>query len=142
VARCELTGKGPKVKNLVSHSNIKTKSKVLPNVQYKRLFSTALNQMIRFKLATSTLKSIEHSGNLDSFLLQQNDKNLSTRALDFKRRIQRRLRGPASATTAATTAPTEAKTAAPKAAEAPKAKTAAKSKTPAPVKVKTAVKKK
>jgi large subunit ribosomal protein L28 len=141
VARCELTGKGPQVKNLVSHSNIKTKSKVMPNVQYKRLFSPALNQMIRFKLATSTLKSIEHSGNLDSFLLQQDDKNLSVRALDFKRRIQRRLRGsPTTTAEGATTVPAE-KSAAAKPAKAPKAKSPAKAKAPAAAKAKTAKKK-
>lgn len=127
MARCELTGKGPQVKNLVSHSNIKTKSTVMPNVQYKRLFSAALNQMIRFKLATSTLKSIEHSGNLDSFLLQQDDKNLSTRAQEFKRRIQRRLRAGGTATVAPVTETIKA--AAPKAAKAPRASAA--KKTPA-----------
>ena len=129
MARCELTGKGPQVKNLVSHSNIKTKSTVMPNVQYKRLFSAALNQMIRFKLATSTLKSIEHSGNLDSFLLQQSDKNLSTRALEFKRRIQRRLRSASPAEAGKVVA--AAKTVTPKPAKTPKTKAQAKTKKPA-----------
>ena len=51
--RCELSGKSPEVKNLVSHSNIKTKSVALPNVQQKRLYSTLLGEMIDLKLATS-----------------------------------------------------------------------------------------
>ena len=57
MSRCELTGKSPVVKNLVSHSNIKTKSKALPNVQRKRIFSKTLNAMVRLYLATSTLRA-------------------------------------------------------------------------------------
>jgi large subunit ribosomal protein L28 len=87
MARCELTGKGPVVSNLVSHSNIKTKTKSFSNVQYKRVFSHALNQFVRFKLATSTIKSIEHRGGFDKFILGQKDGELSKRALTVKNRI-------------------------------------------------------
>jgi large subunit ribosomal protein L28 len=91
--RCELTGKAPEVKNLVSHSNIKTKSVAMPNVQQKRLFSTLLGEMISLKLATSTIRSIDHVGSLDKFVLNQPEKNLSKRALSLKTRMQRKLRG-------------------------------------------------
>jgi large subunit ribosomal protein L28 len=90
--RCELTGKGPVVKNLVSHSNIKTKSRASANIQQKRLFSETLNETVSFKLATSTLRSLEHMGGLDSFILKQDDTLLSKRALTFKNRIARKLR--------------------------------------------------
>ena len=60
MARCEVTGKGPVVKNLVSHSNIKTKSVSLPNVQTKRIFSRVLNQMVRLNLAASAIRDMEH----------------------------------------------------------------------------------
>lgn len=90
--RCELTGKAPEVKNLVSHSNIKTKSVALPNVQQKRLFSTLLNSMVNLKLATSTIRSIDHVGSLDKFVLNQPDAKLSKRALTIKTRMLRRLR--------------------------------------------------
>ncbi len=105
--RCELTGKAPEVKNLVSHSNIKTKSIALPNVQQKRLFSGLLGQMVSLKLATSTIKSIDHVGSLDKFVLNQPDSRLSKRALTLKTRMLRRLRAPSKAKTAApkTTAP-------------------------------------
>ena len=66
--RCELTGKGPVVKNLVSHSNIKTKSRAFPNVQQKRVFSRVLNEMVNFKLATSTIRDMEHAGGFDTFV--------------------------------------------------------------------------
>ena len=91
--RCELTGKAPEVKNLVSHSNIKTKSVALPNVQQKRLFSNLLDQMVNLKLATSTIRSIDHVGSLDKFVLNSPDKKLSKRALTLKTRMLRKLRG-------------------------------------------------
>lgn len=91
--RCELTGKSPEVKNLVSHSNIKTKSVALPNVQQKRLFSTLLGEMVSLKIASSTIKSIDHVGSIDKFLLNQEDARLSKRALSLKTRMQRKLRG-------------------------------------------------
>ena len=90
--RCELTGKAPEVKNLVSHSNIKTKSVALPNVQQKRLYSTLLDIMVNLKLATSTIRSIDHVGSLDKFVLNQPDTKLSKRALTIKTRMLRRLR--------------------------------------------------
>lgn len=91
--RCELTGKAPEVKNLVSHSNIKTKSVALPNVQQKRLFSSLLGEMVSLKLAASTIKSIDHVGSVDKFILNQDDGSLSKRALSLKTRMLRKLRG-------------------------------------------------
>lgn len=91
MAVCELTGKRPTVKNLVSHSNIKTKSKSKPNVQSKKLFSRMLNQMVTLKMATTTIKAVENNGGLDTYILNQPDSVLSRRALDVKKRIQRKL---------------------------------------------------
>lgn len=91
MSRCELTGKGPVVKNLVSHSNIKTKSTAQPNVQKKRIFSRILNQMVRLQIATSALRDMEHTGGFDTFILNQDDKVLSKRALDVKNRIRRKM---------------------------------------------------
>lgn len=91
MSRCELTGKGPVVKNLVSHSNIKTKSIAQPNVQQKRVFSRALNQMVSLKVSTHALRSMEHVGGFDVYLLNQKDDVLSQRALDIKKRIKRKI---------------------------------------------------
>lgn len=91
MSRCELTGKGPVVKNLVSHSNIKTKSTAQPNVQRKRIFSRTLNEMVRLYIATSTLRDMEHSGGLDAYILNQCDTKLSKRAMDVKSRIRRKM---------------------------------------------------
>jgi large subunit ribosomal protein L28 len=91
--RCELTGKQPEVKNLVSHSNIKTKSVALPNVQQKRLFSTLLGEMVNLKLAASTIRSIDHVGSFDKFVLNQSVATLSKRAQTLRTRMLRKLRG-------------------------------------------------
>ena len=58
--RCELTGKGPIVKNKVSHSNVKTKTWMLPNIKKRRLFSDALGSYVTLRVATGTIRSIEH----------------------------------------------------------------------------------
>lgn len=89
--RCELSGKGPVVKNLVSHSNIKTKSTAQPNVQKKRLLSSTLGEMVSLYVATSTIRSMEHSGGFDSFILRQPQDKLSRRALTVRQRILRKL---------------------------------------------------
>lgn len=93
VGRCELTGKGPVVKNLVSHSNIKTKSISQPNVQKKRLFSQALGQLVTLRVATSVIRDMEHIGGLDKFILNQVEEKLSKRALAIKSRIRSKLAG-------------------------------------------------
>ena len=94
MARCELTGKSPVVKNLVSHSNIKTKSIAMPNVQKKRMYSKVLDQLVTLKVATSTLKSMEHSGGFDKFILNQPTDMLSKRALAVQSRIRRKISKP------------------------------------------------
>ena len=91
MSRCELTGKAPVVKNLVSHSNIKTKKRARPNVQKKRIFSRGLNQMVRLQIATSTIRDMEHMGGFDKFILQTDDGVLSKRAMDIKTRLKRKI---------------------------------------------------
>jgi large subunit ribosomal protein L28 len=91
MSRCEITGKSPVVKNLVSHSNIKTKSIAQPNVQRKRIFSRVLNQMVRLHVATSAIRDMEHSGGFDAFIMSQNDGTLSKRAMEIKTRIRRKM---------------------------------------------------
>ena len=84
MSRCEITGKRPVVKNLVSHSNIKTKSTALPNVQRKRIFSRTLNEMVRLYVATSAIRDMEHIGGLDQFIMGQPNEVLSKRAMEIK----------------------------------------------------------
>lgn len=91
MSKCELTGKGPVVKNLVSHSNIKTKKNALPNVQKKRIFSRSLNQMVRLQIATSAIRDMEHVGGFDSYILNLDDAKLSKRAAAVKARIKKKI---------------------------------------------------
>ncbi|MCE3009518.1 MAG: 50S ribosomal protein L28 [Proteobacteria bacterium] len=91
MSRCELTGKAPVVKNLVSHSNIKTKTKAQPNIQSKRLFSKALNSFVRLQVATSAIRDMEHMGGFDVFVLNQKPEKLSKRALEVQARIRRKM---------------------------------------------------
>jgi large subunit ribosomal protein L28 len=59
---CSITGKGPLVGNRVSHSNIKTKMRQLPNLQYKRLWVPELDQYLRIRVSTRALRSIAKMG--------------------------------------------------------------------------------
>ena len=59
---CQLTGKVPVGGNKVSHSNIKTKRRFLPNLQTKRFFLAEEDKWIVLKIATSTLKNINKLG--------------------------------------------------------------------------------
>lgn len=93
VARCELTGKGPIVKNLVSHSNAKTKAWMRPNVQKRRIFSAALGDFVTLNITTSAMRTIEHVGGFDRFILDQAATTLSTRALAIQGRVRRAIGG-------------------------------------------------
>lgn len=92
MARCELTGKRPVVKNLVSHSNIKTKRLTQPNVQSKTIFSQVLGRPVRLYMAASTIRSVDHVGGFDKFILNQSAEQLSPRALRVQQQIKARMK--------------------------------------------------
>ena len=85
--RCEVTGKGTQFGNNVSHANNKNRRRFQPNLQETSLLSDALGQMIRLRLSTYAIRSIEHRGGLDAFLLSTQDGVLSTGARRVKHRI-------------------------------------------------------
>jgi large subunit ribosomal protein L28 len=89
--RCELTGKGPQVGHKVSHSNIKTKRRFLPNLLNVTLISDALGRRVRLRVSANALKSVDHRGGLDAYLAKARDAELSPRALDLKRQIAKKL---------------------------------------------------
>ena len=88
--RCELTAKGPQVGHKVSHSNIKTKRRFLPNLCNVTFISDSLGRNVRLRVSTNAIKSVDHNGGLDSFLLKAKAENLSPKALDLKRAIQKK----------------------------------------------------
>ena len=89
--RCELTAKGPLVGHKVSHSNIKTKRRFLPNLVNVTFQSEALERNVRLRVSTNAVKSVDHNGGLDAYLLKANADNLSPRALELKRAIVKKV---------------------------------------------------
>ena len=89
--RCELTGKSAMVGHKVSHSNIKTKRRFLPNLVNVTMISDALGRRVRLRISANALKSVDHRGGLDAFLLKARDEALSPRALKIKRQVKAKL---------------------------------------------------
>lgn len=85
--RCELTGKGVLVGNNVSHANNKTKRRFLPNLVNVTLISDALNRRVAMRISAAALRTVEHRGGLDKFLLKARDTELSERMLRLKREV-------------------------------------------------------
>jgi large subunit ribosomal protein L28 len=85
--RCELTGKGPLVGHKVSHSNIKTKRRFMPNLVNVTLTSDVLGRSVRARISANALKSVDHRGGFDAFLLKAKDTELAPRMLELKRAI-------------------------------------------------------
>ena len=84
---CELSGKKVMTGNNVSHANNKTKRKFLPNLNNVSLVSEKLDLTVRFRISANALRSVEHAGGLDNFLLKSKDNNLSPKAKRLKNKI-------------------------------------------------------
>jgi len=87
--RCSISGKGVQTGHNVSHANNKTKRRFMPNLQSTRLMSDALGKPVRLRLTPHAIRTIEHNGGLDAYLLAVSDKNLSDEARQLKHRIAR-----------------------------------------------------
>ena len=85
--QCELSGKGVMTGNNVSHSKNRTRRRFLPNLCNVSLASDKLNQTIRFRVSAHALRSVEHVGGLDNFLIKAKDSELSIKARKLKKRI-------------------------------------------------------
>ncbi len=88
--RCELTGKTALVGHKVSHSNIKTKRRFLPNLLNVTMMSDALGRSVKLRISANALKSVDHRGGLDAFLMKARDGELSPKALELKRQIAKK----------------------------------------------------
>jgi large subunit ribosomal protein L28 len=97
---CELTGKGRQVGNNVSHANNKTKRTFLPNLQNVTLLSDALERGVKLRVSTHGLRSVEHVGGLDNWLLKTSDTDLSLRVRRLKREIAKKVSATAQAAAA------------------------------------------
>ena len=88
---CELTGKAVMTGNNVSHANNKTRRRFLPNLCDVTLMSEALGQNVRLRISAAALRSVEHRGGLDAFLVKADAGELSQRARLLKKQITRKL---------------------------------------------------
>lgn len=88
--RCELTAKGVQVGHKVSHSNRKTKRRFLPNLCNVTMISEVLGRSVRLRVSTHAIKSVDHNGGLDAFLIKAHADDLSPKAVDLKRQIQKK----------------------------------------------------
>jgi large subunit ribosomal protein L28 len=86
--RCELTGKGVMTGNNVSHALNRTRRRFLPNLVTVTLISDALNRGVKLRISAHALRSVEHRGGLDAFLVKQSDDDLSVNALALKKEIR------------------------------------------------------
>lgn len=87
--RCDITGKGVQAGNNVSHAHNKTRRRFLPNVQQTSLMSDTLGEMVRMRVSTQAIRTIEKNGGLDAFLLGTSNRKLTPEALRIKRRIEK-----------------------------------------------------
>ena len=85
--RCELTGKGPMTGNNVSHANNKTRRRFLPNLNDVTLKSEVLDRGVKLRISAAALRTVDHRGGLDKFLLKAKDAELSDRALKLKKEV-------------------------------------------------------
>jgi len=88
--RCAVTGKGVLTGNNVSHANNKTRRRFLPNIQEVTLLSDALGRSVKLRVSVNGLRSIEHNGGLDNWLLKARAATLSPEALKLKRAIRKK----------------------------------------------------
>ena len=88
--RCDLTGKKAQVGHKVSHSNIKTKRRFLPNLRSVTLMSDALGRSVRVRVSANALRTVDHRGGLDAFLVKASEENLAPKLRVLKRAIMKK----------------------------------------------------
>ncbi len=89
--RCELTGVGVMSGNNVSHANNRTRRRFLPNLCNVTLGSEALGQSFKFRITAAALRSVDHNGGLDGFLVKAKDDKLSPAAIKIKKELKKKL---------------------------------------------------
>jgi large subunit ribosomal protein L28 len=87
--RCDLTGVGVQTGNNVSHSNRKTRRRFLPNLQNISFISETLGSAVKLRVTAATVRTVEHNGGIDAYLLSTSNLKLTEEAQTLKRRIKR-----------------------------------------------------
>lgn len=86
---CALTGKSVITGNNVSHAHNRTRRRFLPNLHDTSLYSDVLGETIRLRACAQALRTVDHHGGLDAYLLATSDAKLSLGVRRFKRRIKK-----------------------------------------------------
>ncbi len=87
--RCQITGKGVLSGNNVSHANNKSRRRFLPNMQQSSMLSDILGSSIRMRMSTNGIRTVEHNGGIDAFLMSTPNRKLPVEAQVIKRRLLR-----------------------------------------------------
>jgi len=87
--RCELTGKLPLSGQNRSHAENKSKRKFRPNLCNVTLISDTLSRNFKLRVSAHALRTVEHRGGLDAFLMKARDLELSERCLKIKNDIKK-----------------------------------------------------
>lgn len=89
--RCELSGVGVMTGNNVSHANNRSRRRFLPNLCNVTLGSEALAKSYKFRITAAALRSVDHNGGLDGFLVKAKNENLSPSALKIKKELKKKI---------------------------------------------------
>lgn len=87
--RCEVTGKGVQTGNNVSHAKNRTRRRFLPNIQTTSFLSETLGEQFRLKLSASGIRTIEHKGGLDAYVMDTPKSKLPSDLLTVRRRLEK-----------------------------------------------------
>lgn len=88
--RCELTGSGPGAGNQVSHSNSKTRTRWLPNLQHKRYTIPELGETMRLRLSTRAMRTIDKLGGISNAIRAAKSAEMSPRLRSVQARLRKR----------------------------------------------------
>jgi large subunit ribosomal protein L28 len=89
--KCQVTGKAVMSGNNVSHAENRTRRKFLPNIQDTRLYSEALERWVAVKVSTNGLRTVEHKGGFDAFLINTAKTKLDPKLRTIKRQVEKAL---------------------------------------------------
>ncbi|MBK67673.1 MAG: 50S ribosomal protein L28 [Rickettsiales bacterium] len=86
--RCAILGKGPMSGNNVSHANNKTRRRFLPNLQDVSLYSEALGRAIKLRVSMHGLRTVEHNGGIDQYVMKTAKTKLTDELRPYKKVIE------------------------------------------------------
>jgi large subunit ribosomal protein L28 len=87
---CSVNGKKPHFGNNVSHANNKTRRRWQPNLQVCSFPSELLGKRVTLRLTTNGIRTIEHNGGLDAWLLTTRNSRLGVEALKIKKQLKKK----------------------------------------------------